>query len=549
MLRKGSSVPYFIQRIPAEVKDQAVGLRLAVPVGDSTIPVTITERSAFVRLSLRTHDAAEAKVRQGQIAGFFENVWRALREDTPVHLTHRQATALAGELYRAWVGGEERERVTAVEHVPGKGWQRSSYDTEEEHQAAWAATRKHWERVGNTGEPSDLEKPLGPIVDRLLLAKGIRRVDEATRAIVLQAFWRALAEAFETRERHAGGDYSSDARSERFPEWKPPAALSGSAKSPAKNSLMGLVDDWWREAEATGITVSTHESYRNTVKRFVAFLRHDDASRVTVEDVLGFKDHRLSEVNKRTGKPISAKTIKDSDIAGLKAVFGWAVRNRRMPTNPAQGVTIKLGRKVRTRSKGFTEEEATAILTHATRRERGGEREKTLAAKRWAPWLCAYTGARIGEVVQLRKQDVREQRGRWIMTITPEAGTVKTKEAREVPLHSHLVELGFPAFIQNAPDGYLFLTPSRDGRVRGPWEGVKNRVAEFVREVVTDRRVAPNHAWRHLFKTIGFEAGIQERVLDAICGHAPRTVGATYGEVTLRAKADAIDKFPRFLIE
>ena len=133
------------------------------------------------------------------------------------------------------------------------------------------------------------------------------------------------------------------------------------------------------------------------------------------------------------------------------------------------------------------------------------------------------------------------------MTITPEAGTVKTKEARGVPLHPHLVELGFPGFVENAPDGYLFLTPSQDGSVRGSWEGVKNRVAEFVREVITDRRVAPNHAWRHLFKTIGFEADIQERVLDAICGHAPRTVGGTYGEVTLRAKADAIARFPRFL--
>jgi integrase len=548
MLRKGSSFPYFIQRIPADVKDQTLGLRLAVPIGDSTIPVTITERSAFVRLSLRTRDAGEAKVRQGQVAGLFENVWRALREDKPVRLTHRQATALAGELYRAWARGEDGERVMAIEHVEGQGWQRTnSYDTEEEHQATWAATRRHWERVGNTGEAGDLEKPLGPIVDRLLLAKGIRRVDEASRAIILLAFWRALSEAFETRERQAGGDYSHDAKSERFPKWKPPASTLVVLKPPSKHSLMGLVDGWWREAEAVSITVSTHESYRNTMKRLVVFLRHDDASRVTVEDVLAFKDHRLGEMNIRTGKPISAKTIKDSDLAGLKAVFGWAVRNRRIPTNPAQGVTIKLGKKVRTRSKGFTEDEATTILTHAIRHERGGKREKTFAAARWAPWLCAYTGARIGEVVQLRKQDIRHERGRWIMTITPEAGTVKTKEAREVPLHPHLVELGFPGFVENAPDGYLFLTPSPDGSVRGSWEGVKNRVAEFVREVITDRRVAPNHAWRHLFKTIGFEADIQERVLDAICGHAPRTVGGTYGEVTLRAKADAIARFPRFL--
>ena len=35
-------------------------------------------------------------------------------------------------------------------------------------------------------------------------------------------------------------------------------------------------------------------------------------------------------------------------------------------------------------------------------------------------------------------------------------------------------------------------------------------------------------------------------VLDAICGHAPTSVGGSYGEVSLKAKGDAMAKFPRF---
>jgi len=72
---------------------------------------------------------------------------------------------------------------------------------------------------------------------------------------------------------------------------------------------------------------------------------------------------------------------------------------------------------------------------------------QTAAATRWVPWLCAYTGARVGEIVQLRKQDLRSVGGVWVLRITPGAGTVKNKEAREVVLHPHLVEQGFPEFV------------------------------------------------------------------------------------------------------
>jgi integrase len=49
------------------------------------------------------------------------------------------------------------------------------------------------------------------------------------------------------------------------------------------------------------------------------------------------------------------------------------------------------------------------------------------AARRWVPWLCAYTGARPGEMTQLRGKDVTKQGSIWAVHITPEAGTVKNQ--------------------------------------------------------------------------------------------------------------------------
>jgi hypothetical protein len=91
---------------------------------------------------------------------------------------------------------------------------------------------------------------------------------------------------------------------------------------------------------------------------------------------------------------------------------------------------------------------------------------------------------------------VRRDGERWIVTITPDAGTVKTNKLREIPLHPHPVEMGFPAFVQLAPLGHLFLTPAGNGNVLGPLRGVKNRLQVFVRKIVKDPNVAPNHGWR-----------------------------------------------------
>jgi integrase len=267
---------------------------------------------------------------------------------------------------------------------------------------------------------------------------------------------------------------------------------------------------------------------------------------VTSEDIVRFKNYRLATITPRTGKAISPKTVKDSDLAGLKTIFGWTVANRRMTTNPASGLTIKLGKPRKLRSKGFTDEEARAILKAAWAYQGSrSERAETTAAKRWLPWLQAYTGARVGELAQLRKVDIRQDGPHWVATITPEAGTVKTNERRDVVLHPHLIELGFGRFVAEAKSGHLFLRPAPDGDVLGPHQGLKNRLAEFAREVVPDLRVAPNHAWRHRFKTKGLEAGIGERVLDAIHGHAARTAGDAYGEVTVKAMAEAVGKLPR----
>jgi integrase len=492
--------------------------------------------------SLATKDPREAAAKYPAVAAQVAAEWAALLQG-PQSLTHKEASALAGRWYR-WF-------VPIFEDDPGD-------DTEA--WSIWADELRDLARwgVGGPDDDEDAPRPRGvqkrvaaflnerARLNAFLKAEAIRLSDAGMAAFIAaleEEFFAAMRLLVQRTKR----DYSHDTRPQRFPEWKLAPAPPQATKAIADGSqtLTGILEGWWKEAQATGRKPSTHESYRNTMASFVAFLGRDDARSVTPDDIVGFKDHRLATINPRTGKAISAKTVKDSDLSGLKTLFGWAVSNRKLTSNPVTGITIKLGKQARLRGKGFTDEEAKAILSATLRLTRGGETAGTFAAKRWVPWLAAYTGARVGELAQLRKQDVAREGGHWTIHLTPKAGTIKTNEARTVVLHPHLVELGFPAFVHAAAAGHLFLKIGKNGDVLGPLQGLKNRLAEFARAIVEDPNVAPNHGWRHRFKTVGMEVGIAPRILDAIQGQAARSVADTYGDVTVSTMAAAIGKLPR----
>lgn len=554
MKRSGSANGYFEKRIPADVAEAIAGRRYVVPLTDAPedrVMVAIKAGQKSIRFSLRSSIPSEIKQRQAAAASFFEARFAELRDSRPVALSHREATALAGVLYAGWAEGPDRSTTIAVDVVSRHEMEvsRRLEDREDEEHMRGAA--EALEARLDAATPEEREEVLGRLVDRLMEREGFPFVSPETRRFLIDLFQRALVEGIQAHAKKAGGDYSPDPVAARFPAWEPlkrdlPAPVKPALPA-GKVSLKGLVEGWWKEAEAAGRTLSTYEGAVAVFGRLSEFLKHDDALRVTPEDIIAFKDYRLASINPRTKKRISAKTVKTSDLSSLRTVFEWAVINRKIRENPAAKITVQASKSQRLRAPDFTKEEMAAILKHSDGVVLGGAGAQTKAMYRWVPWICAYTGARVGEIVQLRKQDVwQDEGGAWFITITPEAGTVKTNEAREVPLHGHLLEKGFVDYVRSCKDGYLFMTIREDSTLRGTWRSKKNRLTEFVREAVADPHVQPNHGWRHTFKTIGIEAGIQEKVLDAICGHAPATVGRAYGSVTRRAKVDSMTKYPRY---
>jgi integrase len=486
---------------------KAVPTRLRAAVGKGEI-----------RRSLRTKDASEARRLYPDVASEVERFLQAC-SSPPSILSTREITALSGVLYR--------ETVDRMSEEPGEP-------------AIWGHLERADEQARANGK---LEKWYGETVDELLRRKGLR-VDAASRERLLLATSDALRQAIQYLRRNAEGDYRPDPDAERFPPWKPKGSQPKKLAADSI-SLEDVLARWWKEAEAAGLSPKTYEAYSGVVRRFVKHLGHSRPQDVSPEDVIAYKDARLEEVNPRTGKTISTKTIKDTDLAALKTLFGWAQVNRIVETNPAKGITLKVRRKPQLRERGFTDEEAERLLTAALTLKQGRESDEIYLAKRWVPILCAYTGARVGEMVQLRKQDLRQVGDLWIITITPEAGTTKSGNARQVVLHGHLVELKFPEFVQSVKEGHLFANVIPEKSSRGVLKGVQNRVREWVRTIVTDADAQPNHGWRHRFKTKWRELGLDPRIANAIQDHASGTVGDDYGDVTFEAQRNALAKFPR----
>ncbi len=479
------------------------------------------------KFSLWTKDAKEAKARHYAAVSALEERWANLRKGEQ-SFNNRQVQALAGDFYR--------DKVDEHADEPGRPevWERLA-DADRSLQDLRKRTSSRPSALKLATGWSEAEALVrarhGAAVDEFIAAKGLI-VTEADRRRIVLAASEATALAHESLARNAQGDYSPDKHAERFPP-------SFSASPPLK------FEPLWAEYQRLGqLSPATVKRWQPILRKFIAFVGVDDLRRVTSADVIRWRDKLLE-----AGSKLSPLTVRDVYIAAPKALFGFALDQSKIGANPAADVTVRVKKKGSLREPDFRDEEAELILSASLAPQNDLSSRELKDARRWIPWLCAYTGARVNEMTQLRKEDVRKHQGIWVVHITPEAGSTKDYNARDVPLHDHLIEQGFLAFVEGKPDGPMFYDRKRgrNGAQNPPNVRMGQKLAEWVRAVgVKDPNVQPNHAWRHRFKTVGRSLEIEGARLDVMQGHALDTEGNKYGRFLPKTLKVEIDKFPRF---
>ena len=150
--------------------------------------------------------------------------------------------------------------------------------------------------------------------------------------------------------------------------------------------------------------------------------------------------------------------------SALSCVFKWADKRGHFDgRNPFQGQSRKEADNAGWRS--YTVAELNKLLSGPLFRD-GPTQERlrprvrsAQSALYWATLIALFSGMRLGEICQLRTDDVQQRSKLWLFNVTAEGDgqNLKTKAAaRIVPVHNALIRCGFIEYLKALPTGQLF---------------------------------------------------------------------------------------------
>jgi hypothetical protein len=313
---------------------------------------------------------------------------RAARDGTGLSLTPPQARMLAGEWYEWWVSRHAEASHLHVEH-----WRDAVRD------AIYSGGLS--EHDADTFDPDELFRDRPEVRDRVrpvladvgetsqfLAAKQVVLTNDA-RNRFLDFLYGDLAAALKRLLRRSKGDYSPDKYAERFPKTVA-GTDSGITSWP-------LFTKWIDERQPARSTV---ESWRYVFQELETQFKDRSAASIMPEEASAWVKALISPER-------SAATVKRTWLNAANTVFRWALDHEYIGRNAFAGIKLTVPKKKRLReTRAFHADEARTILKAAAAIT--DTRTPYEACKRWVPWLCAYTGARPGEMAQLRGADVIE---------------------------------------------------------------------------------------------------------------------------------------------
>jgi integrase len=311
-----------------------------------------------------------------------------------------------------------------------------------------------------------------------------------------------------------------------------------------------IVELWARENK---VPDRTKRLYLSKATRFMAWLKTDretcgvaacadDMRLVTRSDYIRYKEDML-----KPGSGYSHIAVKHH-LDDLRTLFKFASKNRSF-ANPTDDVTRLERKNGRSKWRPYTLDERIRILTEARKEE---------PVIRWCQWVAWATGARVSEIAEASTKDVSQIGGMWCIKILldnrEETAELKNEESHPiVALHAALIAEGFLDYLESIRrqygDGPLFpmLKPDRDGRRGNP---ASRRTSKWMRNKlkIKDKRIAPNHSWRHTFESVHrneLEPPTREDTVNHITGRSQGGAsGRHYGIYEIRRDHIEIERMP-----
>ena len=501
----------------------------------------------------------------------------------------REASILAGkmraDLFEQWRGRavpSERDLEEAATIV-GYDWELEGMDKGRRAMrgmslAMWAAhTRFEQSRLAEqaqraaTGDSAAVATLADDIVDALRWA--LPKDSEGYSKLCELLNDASLAARKVSRRRHAG-EVDADTDSKLVQRVR----QRENETAPGGQTIIELFDRYAAQRLREGKPPDSVQQERIVVEQFADFAGNERRlGSITRDDVRDWRDamaamprnyrnaNAYKGLNMRAAAAkaiaLGAQTLspvtQNKNMSAVSPFFGWAVRNGYAEGNPCDGLFLALDKTANVRDPftvGQLNEMLQSPLFTGFLKDEFEHKSGNVHAndwRRWIPLVAMFTGARIGEIAQLRLEDLEEQHGRWFIHIRDDAKTgqrTKSGKSRMVPVHSALRGMGFlrfhadqlarsatsanrqlfPELEVNARD-HIGAQPSRFWRVYLSRIGVKNG---------GDGLGA--HAFRHTMADELRAAGfLDDQFGPLILGHHKGSVTGKYGRLP-RGTADML---------
>lgn len=259
----------------------------------------------------------------------------------------------------------------------------------------------------------------------------------------------------------------------------------------------------YMEERKDSIEASTMRDVKSSCEAISVILGDLDMRGHTREDMKNLRDKLLED---RKGSTVNKLMTR------LSTVMDWAVNNGYLTKGFDKG--LKLSKDADSSREAFSQDQVKALMAHANSLP-------VDAWQRWALSLGVITGARIEELRQLTKADVKQVGGVWVIDINRNDGkTAKTKNAlRVIPLTDGAYGFDLQAFREfvDSSDSRLFTLGA------GQFSNLLNGALRDVLSLSADR-TQTFHSLRHSLAGALKAAEVPVGTAESILGHASGSI-------------------------
>ena len=340
------------------------------------------------------------------------------------------------------------------------------------------------------------------------------------------------------------------------------------------------VEEWAKEKGRTSWVPKTEREHRVWMSHFIAVIGDRPIGDYGKAEARAFKALLLklpanwNKFEGLKGLPIDKAAEKAQDLGippmsdkNVNKLLGyvgsfwtWAIdQYDDLSAHPFRGLKIKQRKTVREERDPFTVDELHAIFNaplytgckSVSQWKQPGPLIPRDAGIFWVPLISLYTGARLGEVIQLYVGDVREENGIRFLDFNADGDDKRLKNAnskRQVPIHPDLIRMGLLDHVEKRrakQQTRLFpeLKMGEDGYYSSPFSKHFNRM---LTSVGVKTRKNAFHSFRHCFEDACRDSDIPKELMDALQGHGATGMAARYGKGYLLEKLDEAMKRLRY---